>query len=372
MNEGVITLECNGNIFTINPAALMILGLKLHDVQGKHFRGVLCNHPVNMPFLNILEDAVTHARTRPREEVTFQRDDGQTVDLSVSVASLDIDVCGPTIQNVVVVFRDITAFKFLQRARMRAVNHLSHEIATPLSIIDASAELLLKQSTGKDSSRSKLLRIKRNVARLLDLRSIVEEILDPPPYEPKSFSVRESLDSLIQQIKIDAGEREIGITLQADLISVDFVDPHVLLVAVRTFLKNAIENTPDEGHVSVTLSCTHSRLTLEVQDRGIGIPLTDQGFIFDAFYNTQPTEDYASKSPFQFNAGGKGLELFRLKVLSETAPFDVYFTSQRCRYIPLSTDQCPGRISLCPHISGAHDCRNSGGSVFGITFHKAQ
>jgi two-component system phosphate regulon sensor histidine kinase PhoR len=258
-----------------------------------------------MPFLNILEDAVTHARTRPREEVTFQRDDGQTVDLSVSVASLDIDVCGPAIQNVVVVFRDITAFKFLQRARMRAVNHLSHEIATPLSIIDASAELLLKQSTGKDSSRSKLLRIKRNVARLLDLRSIVEEILDPPPYEPKSFSVRESLDSLIQQIKIDAGEREIGITLQADLISVDFVDPHVLLVAVRAFLKNAIENTPDEGHVSVTLSCTHSRLTLEVQDRGIGIPLTDQGFIFDAFYNTQPTEDYASKSPFQFNAGGR-------------------------------------------------------------------
>ncbi|MDQ1240465.1 MAG: domain S-box protein [Thermodesulfobacteriota bacterium] len=372
MNEGVITLECNGNIFTINPAALQILGLQLQDVQGKHFRAALSNHPENMPFLSILEDAVTHARTRPREEVTFQRDDGQTVDLTVSVASLDIDVCGPEIQNVVVVFRDITAFKFLQRARMRAVNHLSHEIATPLSIIDASAELLLKQGTLEDSSRSKLMRIKRNVARLLDLRSIVEEILDPPPYEPKTFSVKECLDSQIQEIKINAGQREIGIALQSDKISVDFVDPHVLSVAVRTFLKNAIENTPDEGHVSVAVSYAHPRLTLEVQDRGIGIPLTDQAFIFDAFYNTQPTEDYASKSPFQFNAGGKGLELFRLKVLSETAPFDVYFTSQRCRYIPLSTDLCPGRISLCPHISGVQDCRNSGGSVFGIAFSNAK
>lgn len=368
MNEGVITLECNGNIFAINPAAVIILGLQSSDVKGKHFRTVLSNHRKNIDFLGILEDAVTSALNRPREEVMFRRQDGQTVDLSVSVAALDVDVCGPEVQNVVVVFRDITAFKSLQRARMRAVNHLSHEITTPLSIIDASAELLLKKSAFDDSTRTKLLRIKRNVARLLDLRSIVEEILDPLPYKPKLFGIRDLLQSEIQKIKIDAGDREVNLTLRCDDISVDFIDPYVLSLAIRTFVKNAFENTPDEGDAAISVAYRHPQLSVEVSDKGVGIPLSDQAFIFDAFYNTQSTEDYASKSPFHFNAGGKGLELFRLKVLSESGLFDVYFNSRRCHYIPLSTDICPGRISVCPHVSTVEECAKSGGSVFGIRF----
>jgi len=368
MNEGVITLECNGNIFAINPAAIQILDLHVSDLKGKHYRTVLGNHDKNNEFFRILDDAVASALNRPREEVMFQRQDGQIVDLSVTVAALDVEVCGPDVQNVVVVFRDITAFKSLQRARMRAVNHLAHEITTPLSIIDASAELLLKKSSCDDSTRTKLLRIKRNVSRLLDLRSIVEEILDPLPYQPKRFRVRELLESEIQRITTEAGDRDVNPRLLCDDITVDSIDPYVMSLAVRTFLKNAFENTPDEGNVTITVVYSHLQLSVEVSDRGIGIPLSDQAFIFDAFYNTQSTEDYASKSPFQFNAGGKGLELFRLKVLSESGRFDVYFTSRRCQYIPLNTDLCPGRISLCPHISSAEECGKSGGSVFGIRF----
>ena len=46
MNEGVITLECDGSIHTVNPAVQRILGFEENDVKGKHFETVFSNDPV--------------------------------------------------------------------------------------------------------------------------------------------------------------------------------------------------------------------------------------------------------------------------------------------------------------------------------------
>ena len=67
------------------------------------------------------------------------------------------------------------------------------------------------------------------------------------------------------------------------------------------------------------------------------------------------------KKPYDFDAGGKGLELLRLKNLSQAGYFDISFESNRCRYIPSNRDHCPGIIADCPHIQNTADCNESGG-----------
>jgi two-component system phosphate regulon sensor histidine kinase PhoR len=142
----------------------------------------------------------------------------------------------------------------------------------------------------------------------------------------------------------------------------------VLSIVLRTLVKNSIESTPDEGEIVVSLDSAPEGVLLIVEDRGVGIRVADQEFVFDGFHHTQDTEEYSSRKPFDFNAGGKGLELLRLKMLSEAGYFGISFESHRCKYIPTARDHCPGRISECSHVQDVRGCRESGGTTFSVLF----
>jgi hypothetical protein len=75
-----------------------------------------------------------------------------------------------------------------------------------------------------------------------------------------------------------------------------------------------------------------------------------------------------SKNPFDFNAGGKGLDLLRMKAYGQRFGFDLSAESRRCIYLATDRDVCPGRISRCPHCTSREDCVASGGSTFSVAF----
>ncbi len=368
MSEGVITLECTGNVFMVNPAALRILGYSKEEMEGKNFRSLFKSGNKNQSFINVIDVVLSKGSLHPHIEIVFHRPDGQTVDLSISGSSLVYDVCEPSVQNVVLVFRDVTAFKSLQRARMRAVNHLAHEITTPLAIVQATVEHLMQEKDLPETMASKLNRIQRNTHRLLELRDVLEETLNPLVYNPTRMSVKRTLEMELDTLRPHFSHRFVQLTLRVDELSTDLIDPRTLRLIFQTLVKNAIENTPDQGEIYISMAPKGEGILLSVEDRGIGIPIAEQPFVFEAFHNIQLTDDYATKKPFDFNAGGKGLELFRLKVLSETVPFRLSFQSQRCHYIPSSSDLCPGDISKCPHIAEKSECFESGGSCFEVLF----
>ena len=90
--------------------------------------------------------------------------------------------------------------------------------------------------------------------------------------------------------------------------------------------------------------------------------------IFGGFFHAHDTSFYSSKHPYDFFAGGAGLDLLRIKVFSEIFGFSVKFKSTRCKFIPSDTDLCPGKISACPHINARAECLSSGGSIFTVDF----
>ena len=140
---------------------------------------------------------------------------------------------------------------------------------------------------------------------------------------------------------------------------------------IRTFIglvKNAIENTPDEGRVEVTVKNKKAGVELLVRDAGIGIVEEHRKRIFEGFFPTQETSSYSSKKPYDFNAGGKGADLLRLKIFSERFDFKLEMSSSRCRYIPFATDMCPGKISQCQFCKVVEDCHLSGETRFTAVF----
>lgn len=367
MAEGVITVECDGKISTVNPSALRILGLAESDMIGRPLDKVFDSD--NDALRKVFDRVVRNGVHALHEEISYLRPDGQQVDLAVATSLLDFGACIPGLQSVVIVFRDVTAFKSMERARRKAADHLSHELKTPLAIIKASVVMLERLSEPSDKLDKVAERIHRNLDRLIAIQAIVEEILNPPRYKPEECALAQRIEQMLDRIAREAGHRSVRIVRDLEEVRTDTVDCHVLDTVVETLVKNAIEATPDEGEVLVSLRMVTTGILLEVRDHGVGIPAGEEEFVFDGFHHIQETDEYSSKRPYEFGAGGKGLELLKLKVLSEIYPFEISLQSRRCIHIPRPSDQCPGRISKCSPAGTPEWCKNASETVFSVTFH---
>lgn len=369
MSEGVITLECSGRIYTVNPAALKILGFTEENMVGRLFDEVFGNEPVNEDFRSLLTGIMRHAGPSTDNEVQYKRPDGQVVDLSVTASSLDFDVCVPELQSVVVVFRDVTALKVLERVKRKAVHHLSHELRTPLAIISASIQNMAGGHLAADKLERNLERIQRNLKRLTDIQSTVEEMLNLPEFRPEPLSLVPVVEGILKSLREQFSHRRVALKSRVLPEETNALDPKILSMVLGILVKNAVEATPDGGEVLVSVDRVPGGILVEVQDRGMGIPSSDQEFIFDGFHHTQTTDEYSSKKPYDFDAGGKGLELLKLKTMAEAGYFEISFTSERCRRIPENADRCPGDITLCSQMDESGTCRDSGGTTFSVLFH---
>ena len=133
-------------------------------------------------------------------------------------------------------------------------------------------------------------------------------------------------------------------------------------------VRNAVENTPDEGKMEIIVQKRGIGSELIVRDCGVGITEDHQNRIFEGFFTTRETMDYSTKRPFDFMAGGRGADLLRMKIFSERYNFRIEMKSSRCGFIPKTSDICPGRISECEFCKTEEDCYRSGGTTFSLYF----
>lgn len=308
----------------------------------------------------------------------------------------------------------------LNRTKDKMINHLSHELRTPLAVLNTSLKTLEKrmQNLPQDTWKPTMDRARRNLQRLLEMQYQVNDIMLGKDYRTYTVlaqlveACKEELEALVAQ-EIGEGpvvaliqkriEEEFGLKrLISEEIQLDHyvrkrlkdlerqfahrqievvarlkpappikVPEEVLQKIFDGLVKNAIENTPDEGRIEISTHQKDESTVLMVRDYGVGITAEYQRRIFEGFFTTQETLDYSSKKPFDFNAGGKGADLLRMKIFSERYNFKITLQSERCRYLPKSTDICPGRISACPHCKNTKGCHQSAETTFRLFFPSA-
>lgn len=277
--------------------------------------------------------------------------------------------------------------ELLNRAKSKALDHLSHELRTPLSVIQGNIRILKRKSQAQTPPMVKgevFESLEKNLERLSGIQQETDQIirayqeLEKAPqldelnhslsFSPETIHLYRFTEQILENVKKRASHRVIQLHLDGaeDLTLV--MDPKILEDILVGLLKNAIENTPDEGMVQVILEQKVQWLQLKVMDFGIGITKENQRRLFEGLFHTLDTELYTSGKPYDFGAGGKGLDLLRIKTYGQRFGFDISVASQRCLHIPTDRDLCPGKIAECPHCKVREDCLNSGGSTFCLTF----
>ena len=192
-------------------------------------------------------------------------------------------------------------------------------------------------------------------------------------YRIKEICIKEILlDKLLYDVCREANlaipERNVKIICSFEKGIIVKMDKNILNTVCRGLLKNAIENTPDEGKIEIIAKTVNGETIIDFHDYCVGITLQNQKIVFGGFFHTQDTRLYSSKKPYEFNAGGSGADLLRIKVFSEKFGFSVDFKSTRCRFIPKDSDLCPGKISDCQFIKKKAECYSSGSSIFSLKF----
>lgn len=292
----------------------------------------------------------------------------------------------------------------LNRAKDKMISHLSHELKTPVAILLSSIKILTKKLKGIDEAtwQPTLKRIERNLNRIVgiedEIYDIVENkevlhrqlfslILEQCGDELESLiaeetgekdiiaKVREKIDNLfvpedpsvhtidlslfvkgrIKELVPQMSHRNIEIVPKLEKRSIIRMPGEPLRKTVDGLIRNAVENTPDNGSVEVVVTHNTEGVKFQVIDHGIGLTQEAQKRIFEGFFTVQDTMDYSSKSPFDFNAGGKGADLLRMKIFSERYNFNISMSSRRCPNIPENKDRCPGTMNTCGR-QAATDC----------------
>jgi signal transduction histidine kinase len=170
----------------------------------------------------------------------------------------------------------------------------------------------------------------------------------------------------LKKVKHQARHRDLEFHLEGRRDLSVAVDALILRDVFTGLLKNAVENTPDGGRIRIILRKSNDHALIMLEDSGVGISEDNQKSIFEGFFHTIDTELYTSKRSYDFGAGGKGLDLFRMKLYGQRFGFDITVKSQRCTHLPEDGDICPGSVHACPHCSQAGDCIGNGGSVFSV------
>jgi len=306
----------------------------------------------------------------------------------------------------------------LNRAKDKLIHHLSHELQTPIAVLKTTLTLLrrkLAAAVPQEQWQRIVERAGRHLQRLIDMQIEVEDILKNPvtqSYHTVSGLIDQCADELevliaeqtgdgaviervrqrieeifgpreavaedvvvdefvkqrIKKIQPHFAHRHLELIIDADRTAAVRIPPEPLEKLVVGLIKNAIENTPDEGKIEVKVRNRDNAVVLSVHDYGVGIIEEHRQRIFEGFFPTQDTMEYSSKNPYDFNAGGKGADLLRLKIFSERFDFKLDMSSSRCRYIPLATDICPGQISQCQFCKTVEDCHLSGETIFTAIF----
>jgi len=307
--------------------------------------------------------------------------------------------------------------RVLNSAKDKVINHLTHELLTPLSLIKGSLNLLSKKlpDTPGYDWKATMARAQRSVDRLSEIQNEVDDIMKGRDHRIRHLlsnllnqcadeievlfaeqlgegavvnKVRERISEIftsrenapaeidlgdfvteqIETLKTFSSHRKVDLMTRIEPARPVWMPADPLDKIVKGLIKNAIENTPDEGKIEVGVRSKGKAVELRVRDWGVGILPEHQKHIFEGFFPTQDTMLYASKKAFEFNAGGRGADLLRMKIFSERFNFRISMSSSRCKFIPQTRDSCPGRISQCEFCRKVEDCYESGGTTFEVLF----
>ena len=289
---GVISLDKEGRVISINRAAKELLGLKGKPCAGVSYRQIF--HEEHLGVLrNTVEMMLKRGREGSRREVKLVREEG-VIHLLVGASPL-LDQEG-RYSGMVVVMEDMTELAKAQRAAAweEVARRVAHEIKNPLTPISLSAQRLKKRfgthMKGKDGEVFYRC-IDTIIKEVEELKRMVNEFYKfarLPQISPRPTSLKEIIQDLVALYTASNKGITFRVFMPPDLPLL-LLDREQMNRVFINLIENAIEAMHGQGQITIKVDWRKEEQTVvvEVADEGVGIKPEDKERLFMPYFSTK-------------------------------------------------------------------------------------
>jgi two-component system, OmpR family, phosphate regulon sensor histidine kinase PhoR len=304
MVEGVLAIDAQQRVITLNKAAAALVGNTLAKPIGRKLHEVVRN-----PELRRFADRVLASNQSIEDDVILHGDPDRVLQIRGTALRNQQSLEGI---GAVIVMSDVTHFRRLETIRRDFVANVSHELKTPITSIKGFVETLLDGALGNPADADRFLRI---VATQADrLNAIIEDLLSLSKIEQseraadlvvEQVSIRHMLEAVLHDCAAKAAERQIEVRVDCDDQLSAQINAPLLEQAVTNLLDNALKYSDPGSEVLVTASEKDSEVVVAVSDHGCGIDDEHLPRLFERFYRVDKARSR--------KLGGTGLGLAIVK-----------------------------------------------------------
>ena len=193
---------------------------------------------------------------------------------------------------------NIEQLKSMDRLRQELIANVSHDLRTPLSLVQGYIEtLMMKENSLQPEERRKYLEIvmdsseklSRLVAQLFEYSKLEAEQIQP---EKEPFLLSELAQDVFVKYQILAQEKNIEIKLEAPPeLPLVFADVALVERVLQNLMDNALKFTPAGGRVAIQLKNHSKGVEVRISDTGPGISEGEQAHIFERYRKSTAVEN---------------------------------------------------------------------------------
>ena len=296
LNSGVITLDMNLRLKTINDSANNILEVDLFPELGAPIQDII-KQSESKP-LKIFFDEVSPLFTNDAKpwskQLNFKSEQSQKILLvhGSTLPSLDKKIGG-----FVIVIEDITSLVKMQlhEAWSDVAKRLAHEIKNPLTPIQLSAERLqYKLSEQLPAKQQEFLSrmtdtIIAQVRAMQDLVQAFTEYADTPKLELKPIRINQLIADITSMYSEPKASWKVSTCLDPNCTTI-IADASRIRQLLHNLIKNGIEACEGRKNSQITIStqCTEDNIKISVADNGPGIAESAKNWIFEPYATGKP------------------------------------------------------------------------------------
>lgn len=343
IGDGLVFIDLARKVVIANKAAEEILGWKESEMIGKLWDELVDAKdekgkkiPLEtLPTYKILASKTPATiTTAASDSYYYTKRDGTVFPVAITASNLlDTQPLG-----IILVFRDITRDKEVDRAKSEFVSLASHQLKTPPTAIHWLTERLLSEKTGKLTAKqteyfNDIRKINQRMIELVNALLNVSRIeLGEFAIKPVSKDPCEVVNSVVQELTPLIKNKKIIIKESLQSHRQSMIDVPLFRMVVYNLIANSIQYTPDNGEIRI--ECKHSKsgemvgertikedsFILVVSDNGCGIPKHQQDKIFTKFFRADNAK--------AIHTYGTGLGLYIVKSILDHSGGSIWFISE--------------------------------------------
>ena len=303
LTSGIVTVDLDGRVVTLNPAAELMTGFFVGEVRGRYCTEVFAHTP---DLAELLMETLANRVLVAGVRVTLRRRNGRGVPVELSAAPLrggegkELGVIG--------VFRDLTKVQQLEDRlrrsdRLAAIGELAaglaHEIKNPLTSLLTFSRHLSRRFEDPEFRQKFLSVVPRELERINNIVERLLELARPAPLTFKPLRLPALLERVLELYgdRLEAQSVRVTRDWRRDVPAV-WADQEALYRALVNLVTNALDAMPRGGSLALRVGWSEGellggpraggrRVAIEVEDSGMGIAAADLDRVFNPFFSTK-------------------------------------------------------------------------------------